>query len=348
MKDSKIAWTDHTFNPWWGCEKESPACKNCYAEAFARRLGKSLWGPTADRPFASDSYWKQPLKWNDEAAKSGRRAKVFSASMSDVFEDRAELAEERVRLFRIIEATPHLDWLLLTKRAAHMRRLAVEAGWPGHWPENVWAGVTVESQRYAHERIPHLLQVPARIRFLSCEPLLEAVDLSDWLPLIYCCSCGESFGRIEEKDHDVCPKCGRRGCLSDYGSRESLDRFLQGELSQEESSALSWVICGGESGPGARPFNLAWARSLRYQCNAARVPFFMKQMGANPIDTGILDIVGPDDKVRYRRPAGHPDIEEALRSGGYSVRPGRPRYKDKAGDDPSEWPEPMRVQEFPR
>lgn len=178
--DSKIEWTDHTFNPWWGCSKVSPACKNCYAEAFARRVGQSVWGDGAARRLFGDKHWAEPVKWNAAAAKEGVRRRVFCASMADVFEARPELDEQRARLWSLIEETPSLDWLLLTKRPENIREMV-----PGTWlataRPNVWFGATVENREEALRRIPLLLDVPAVVRFLSCEPLLEAIGLRPWL-----------------------------------------------------------------------------------------------------------------------------------------------------------------------
>jgi protein gp37 len=177
-KDSKIEWTHHTFNPWWGCERVSAACKNCYAEAWAHRLGLELWGEGAPRRAMSDAYWRQPLAWNRAAAIAGRRDRVFCASMADVFENRDDLTEPRRRLWRLIADTPNLDWLLLTKRPQHV---GVLAPWRDLWPHNVWLGTTVENQRWAQKRIPLLLEQPATVLFLSCEPLLGPINLVPWL-----------------------------------------------------------------------------------------------------------------------------------------------------------------------
>ena len=174
-KNSDIEWTHHTFNPWWGCAKVSPACENCYAEAWAKRVGSAVWGVRAPRRFFSDEHWRDPLKWNEQCRKRGIRARVFCASMADVFENRRDLDSTRARLWDLIEATPHLDWLLLTKRPEAVTKLA---RWGAEWPANVWLGTTVENQEWADKRIPHLLAVPAKVRFLSCEPLLGSVDLS--------------------------------------------------------------------------------------------------------------------------------------------------------------------------
>lgn len=177
-QNSKIEWTTHTFNPWWGCIKVSEACKHCYAESWAKRVGQDLWGPSSGRRFFTDAHWKEPLKWNALAAGQAERPRVFCASMADVFEDRDELDEHRARLWPLIEATPNLDWLLLTKRPQNVATLA---GWGSEWPRNVWLGTTVELQKRADELLPYLAQIPARVRFISAEPLLGPLDLRRWL-----------------------------------------------------------------------------------------------------------------------------------------------------------------------
>jgi protein gp37 len=176
-RNSKIEWTDHTFNPWWGCTKVSAACDNCYAEAWSKRTGHSVWGPRAPRRFLSEGYWRQPLTWNSVAERRGQRARVFCASMADVFEWRTDLRSWRERLWKLIETTPSLDWLLLTKRPHLIGRLVP---WSSCWPDNVWIGTTVETQRLAEKRIPKLAILPAKVRFLSAEPLLGPLDLSRW------------------------------------------------------------------------------------------------------------------------------------------------------------------------
>lgn len=177
-----IGWTDHTFNGWWGCEKVSAACDNCYAATFAHRLGKELWGKDAPRRFFGDGHWREPLRWDAKAAEAGERRRVFASSMADVFEDRRDLDEHRARLFDLIVATPHLDWLLLTKRPQHIRRL-VPSGWYEYgYPRNVWLGTTVEDDRYARIRLPKLLAAgDAAVFFVSYEPALGPVDFSPWL-----------------------------------------------------------------------------------------------------------------------------------------------------------------------
>ena len=236
--DSGIEWTDHTFNPWIGCTAVSPACDHCYAETLAtNRLGVG-WGQRAERRRTKPSTWKQPLAWNRKAEREGRRYRVFCASLADVF-DNAVPAEWRRDLWTLIDATPHLDWLLLTKRPQNIARMLPTRTWSdgGDHAPNIWLGTTVENQAEADRRIPHLLAVPAARRFLSCEPLLGPVDLSASLPLTRGNPCGEP------------------------------------------DTPVRWIIAGGESGPKARPSHPDWFRSLRDQCQAAGVPFFFKQWG---------------------------------------------------------------------
>ena len=176
-KDSKIEWTHHTFNPWIGCVKVSPGCAHCYAEAQNKRWGRDLWGSAKPRQITSDAYWKQPHAWNADAEAAGERKRVFCASMADVFEEREDLVETRLRLFSVIDETPWLDWLLLTKRPQNIHKVLREELNEASFPGNVWLGTSVEDQQRADERIPHLLNAPAAVRFLSCEPLLGEVDL---------------------------------------------------------------------------------------------------------------------------------------------------------------------------
>lgn len=260
---TSIEWCDHTFNPWWGCVKVSPGCANCYAETFSKRLGQKVWGEDAPRRFFGDKHWNEPLKWNAKAAKTGDRPRVFCGSMCDWLEDRENLTPQLARLLTLIRATPNLDWLLLTKRPENFMARCKDvyslthchsfAAWLHGWafgrkiPRNVWVGTTVENQEYADKRIPELLKIPAEVRFLSCEPLLGGIDVSDF---IYEFGCRPHCGVCSE-DAD-CPMNRVTG---------------------------RWVICGGESGPWARPMHPNWARSLRDQCLSAGVPFFFKQWG---------------------------------------------------------------------
>lgn len=178
-KNSKIEWTHHTFNPWWGCTKVSPGCDHCYADNLARRYGHEVWGHDAPRRFLSNANWDQPLRWNNQAAAKRVRERVFCASMADVFEKRQDLAKHRQRLLTLIGATPNLDWLLLTKRPHSIKKLL-----PLDYqlPPNVWIGTTVENQETADKRITYLQEFKtAGVRFLSCEPLLGPVDIRRYL-----------------------------------------------------------------------------------------------------------------------------------------------------------------------
>lgn len=270
-----IEWTDATFNPWWGCSRVSPGCRSCYADTTAQRWGHELWRRKGPRRMLSEANWRKPLAWNRAAEQAKRPARVFCASMADVFEIHpvaeinAEMDAARARLWGLIEQTPWLIWQVLTKRPENVAALAP---WAGAWPENVWLGTSVEDQRRADERIPALLDTPAAVRFLSCEPLLGPVDLT------------------------------RAGWLAP-------DEF--------ERQGIGWVICGGESGPGARPMELGWARSLVEQCRDAAVPVFVKQLGA---------VWARDFYV-----GGEPVARE-----------------DRKGGDPQWWPPELRVREFPR
>jgi protein gp37 len=194
--NTKIEWCDFSFNPWWGCTKVSPGCDNCYAERDSTRFGHAgLWGTGEFRTFG-DAHWRAPLLWNEKARHTVRRPRVFCASMADVFDNQAPEAE-RQRLFRLIAATPNLDWLLLTKRIGNAAKML-----PERWMlldsgvyQNVWLGISVINQEEAERDIPKLAAMPAHLRFLSCEPLLDHINLhkiSDALMLDWIICGGES------------------------------------------------------------------------------------------------------------------------------------------------------------
>ena len=219
--NTSISWVHATFSPWTGCTRVSPGCDHCYAETLARRFPATFgaWGPAAPRKRAAVATWRAPLAWEQRAAGLGVGLRVFP-SMCDPFDNAAPEAS-RADLFALIAVTPHLDWLLLTKRPQNIRKMLPRDWGSGY--ANVWLGVSTENQAEADRRIPLLQKIPAAIRFLSVEPLLERVQLD-----------------------------------------------LRG---------IHWAILGGESGPGARPMQLAWARDVRDQCHAARVALFVKQLG---------------------------------------------------------------------
>lgn len=291
---SNIEWTDSTFNPWIGCTKVSPACEHCYAEVSTPSRTRSVkWGAGQPRQRTSAGNWAMPLRWNAKpfyACEScgwrgeygedstrlrvclecaGKlvpaRRRVFCASLADVFDN--EVPDQwRADLFALIEATPNLDWLLLTKRVGNVRAMAplpwiggpVQHGpdssnMHGGWPANVWLGATICNQAEADRDIPKLLRVPAAVRFLSIEPMLGPIDL--------------------EYPESLYPK-GPPMCCSgqDCGCRGQ-------PIEAPMIHGVNWVIVGGESGPHARPMHPDWARSLRDQCAAAGVPFLFKQWG---------------------------------------------------------------------
>ncbi len=247
-----IEWTDHTFNPWIGCTKVSAGCANCYAKTRDDRhmLGPvSHWGPGAPRHITSLANWREPIKWANAARAAGRRDKVFCASQADIFDVEAPVMA-RVALWDLIRSTSdRLSWQLLTKRPERISAVMVEDELPETFflDNHCWLGTSVEDQAAARSRVPSLLQVLALIHFISCEPLLGALDLFETRSR---CTC-----KGGDEIADDCP-----------GEFQLID-------------AINWVICGGESGPNARPMLPEWAENLRDQCNAAAVPFFFKQWG---------------------------------------------------------------------
>lgn len=217
-ENSKIEWTDHTFNPWVGCQKVSPGCDHCYAETLMdHRYGRVQWGPHGERKRTSVANWRKPLQWAKAARGTGQRPKVFCASLADVFDNQAPEGA-RDDLWNLISKTPELDWLLLTKRPENIAKMLPVLG---HWP-NVWLGTTAEDQPHYDRRWPILAAVPAAKRFISYEPALGPLTLS-W------------------------------------------------------PHYPDWIICGGESGKDARLMDLAWARSLRDECNRLDIAYFFKQ-----------------------------------------------------------------------
>lgn len=180
MQNSKIEWTHHTWNPWIGCTKVSPGCAHCYAATLMdTRYGRVKWGFGNPRVRTSSAYWRQPYSWNRRAALSGVRERVFCASLADVFDPEVP-PTWREDMWNTIQTTPSLDWLLLTKRTDKMESEVARLG----LPNNVWLGVSVEDQKRAEIRIPAMRRLPATVRFLSVEPLLDQVDLSPWLDAI--------------------------------------------------------------------------------------------------------------------------------------------------------------------
>lgn len=251
-ENSKIEWTDHTFNPWMGCTKVSPACANCYAERdFDHRYKKVQWGPSGTRVVTSDANWRKPLQWEREAGSAGVRKRVFCASLADVFEDwegvmrwsdgqevPGTMNHVRQRLFNLIAVTQNLDWLLLTKRPENIERMWHAVSPHGHYFHNVWLGTSIENQEWADKRLAYLHGAKrtglVSQTFVSAEPLVGPVILQ-----------GEANGKT---------------------------------YNHLGAGGIDWVITGGESGPNARPCKPEWFRSLRDQC-ADHTAFHFKQWG---------------------------------------------------------------------
>ncbi len=285
MAKTRIEWTEYSWNPVTGCTPASEGCQNCYAKRMANRL-RGRCGYPADDPFKvtmHEDRLGEPLRW-----KKPRR--VFVCSMGDLFHK--DVPDEFIaRIWWIMgQCAGYLDpsryrghtFLILTKRPERMqkwlngwndeetRRQWIESfgavyDWmsgPKYWPDvlpNVWLGVTAENQQRADERIPILLQIPAAVRFVSVEPMLGLVDLASTGALGCTCPPLEGDdGQIEERCSGQC-----------VFYKNAVDKMKR----------INWVICGGESGHGARPMRLNWARSLRDQCRDAGVPFFFKQWG---------------------------------------------------------------------
>ena len=336
-QDTKIQWCHHTFNPVIGCSKVSDGCKHCYAEDLMdRRYGKAKWGKDGTRVVTSDANWKQPFKWDREAAKAGERRRVFCASLSDVFEDREEWIEPRARLWRLILSTPNLDWLLLTKRPEYAANWLDDNVYGpaefGDWTladlgggpvPNVWLGTSIENQATADERIPHLLSIPAAVRFLSIEPLLGPVDL-----ILH------RYDVIRSTRQTECDQDVLRGTQNHYVGGVPHSGCLSG--------CIDWVIIGGESGSKARPCDLAWIRSIRDQCQAAGVACFVKQLGARPMEWELCGLAPnsiPSATLDYHLSMGGSEPDDV---------PHWLNLRDSHGGDPSEWPEDLRIRELPR
>jgi protein gp37 len=331
---TSIEWCDSTFNPWTGCTKVSPGCDHCYAEAWAKRSGTVQWGPHAQRRRTTAANWHKPLQWNTEAfwqcsscgwrgiatdmttrgedfahysacpgcdadAFVAARRRVFCASLADVFDNQVP-TEWRADLFELIRQTPHLDWLLLTKRPQNIVRMihdhgAIAGNGTRYLPANVWLGTTAEDQKRANHNVIHLLRAKkvlgARIAFLSVEPMLEAIRL--WM--------------LTEGDYEEDPLGAEVYPLRGIYAVPDCDWT---------GPKLDWVICGGESGPGARPMHPDWARSLRDQCDEAGVPFLFKQWGEWAPEVEIID-GDPRIAMPERRAAAfdHMDGTTVLRVG---------------------------------
>jgi protein gp37 len=317
-QNSKISWTDHTWNGWIGCSEYSPGCLHCFAKRddLHRKWTSEGWGKGKPRYHTSEAYWLQPFAWNRRAQRIGARLKVFCSSLSD-WADREVPDEWRDDVFALAALTPDLDWLMLTKRIREAGLYLGTEGNPLHavelaqgktsppllallerivkairrmgyemsvdelrarWPLfNVHMGVSVENQKLVDYRVSRLLALGASRTFLSVEPLLEGVRL----PLWYCVSCRDWRDVVPvNNDKDLgCAHC--RATLSGMGPTGTPGQPLYNKSFGRRG--VDQVIVGGESGSPSRLFDVEWARDIQAQCRAARVPFFMKQLGQNPI-----------------------------------------------------------------
>lgn len=297
---SKIAWTRSTFNPWWGCTEIGPGCDECYAREWAARFG-TKWGYGAPRRFFGEKHWNEPLKWNRKAKETGEEWRVFCASMADIFDNEVD-HQQRERLWNLIETTPHLTWLLLTKRIGNAGIML-----PARWrfgdglPHNIRLGITVVNQEEADRDIDKLLHFGRSFHpWISAEPQLGPIDYSKWLD-----ACGYYC------DHDYSDGL--------YGHRP-------------ERPLIEQIVTGGESGNNPRPYAARWARDAIRQCREAGVACFVKQLGALHVDE-------IDEETRARMDLGPAAREHELM---------RIVLEQAKGDDPDEWPEDLRVREFPR
>lgn len=308
----KIEWCDHTWSPWRGCSKVAAGCVNCFAERMARRRPDlfGTWGVEGRRVVAGESYWRLPYRWNRAAKKEGVRRRVFCGSMMDWLELRPELEGPRFRLLRTIVDTPSLDWILLSKRCENFHRATTLHPELDSMPSNAWLLYSASTQVDLDRGVPHLLRCPAAVRGLSLEPLLETIRLYPELP-----TCRETRHAIGTDNVRGIP-------MSDTPI-----------AALAFSDKIQFVIIGGESGPGASPCDIAWIRSIRDQCRAAGVPLFVKQLGARPIDHGT-QLDWPEGVSFVRDPDCGNGARVILR--------------DPKGGELAEWPEDIRVREFPR
>lgn len=295
MKSTKIEWTDATVNFWWGCTKVSKACQFCYAETIAQRLGKKLvghpvkWGDGNARGHRLGEARAAALQLNAQALRQGKRLKVFVNSMSDWLDDQV-WPDWLQTLLSVVAECRHLDFQLLTKRPQNWRprmEMVSRSSIPGpgrelarRWlqgspPPNVWIGVTAEDQASLDTRMPHLVNIPAHVRFLSCEPLLGPLDFA-------------------------------KG-VSQYFPPQRPEEKWDPAVVKPYLKFIHWVIAGGESGQHARPALTSWFISIRNQCKNAGVPFFFKQYGEwreLPLNSDLVTHV-----VRFNA-VGNPDISK--------------------------------------
>ncbi|MCK1546749.1 phage Gp37/Gp68 family protein [Bradyrhizobium sp. 160] len=254
-ENSKIEWCDHTFNPWIGCQKVSPGCDNCYAEAMMdHRYKKVQWGAHGERKRTSEQNWRKPVQWNAQARTSrkenGHRPRVFCASLADVFDNQVDSSWRR-DLFALIRKCDALDWLVLTKRPENIEKM-LPSNWRDGYP-NVWLGTTAEDQTRFDFRWKRLKKVPAVVRFISYEPALGPLRLPpgellpDWL-----ISGGESGAGARTLRprwvRDIIADCRRSGVApfhKQWGCYESNPLVVEKGMTVREARAVDTEGKGG-------------------------------------------------------------------------------------------------------
>jgi protein gp37 len=318
-ENTEISWTDHTFNPWWGCERISPACALCYADREATRRGfPGQFVRQAPHREFGDAHWKEPLRWAKRAAKAGGRRRVFCASMADVFEDHPTAERLRPRLFSLIDETPELDWLLLTKRPENAAAMLPEQWMRSGLPSHVWFGFSAEDQRYFERRYIAAATLPVRgPLFCSYEPALGPLDL-------------ESVGVLLR---------GMPGCVNPltgewWPAVGNADEEERGRV-PGAFIPLRWCIAGGESGlpsQPVRPSHPDWFSSARDQCIGAGVAFHFKQWGEwvpyEQAGFGGWTFTAERDGVRYGSLTAEDHVKPAL-----GAREVETRYPWQVGED---------------
>lgn len=289
-KTTGIQWTDATWNPWLGCKKVSAGCKNCYMFREQKQYGND---PTLIR--RSKTKFNDPLKWQEPRL-------IFTCSWSDWFIEQAD--PWRAEAWEIIRQTPHHTYQILTKRPERIAE-CLPADWgPGY--RNVWLGVSVEDQKTANVRIPILINVPAYIRFLSCEPLLGQVNLVKATPDL---ECGWDYINNYWEDsepEEFVEECEAECDWINYGNdlvynpkhAEYVCDRIRGAKYHTFRQMVDWVIVGGESGPAHRPMDLNWARDIVTLCRYMDVKVFVKQLGGWPDKQGNIDQFPEELKIR--------------------------------------------------
>lgn len=349
---SLIEWTDATWNPVTGCTRVSEGCRNCYMARTVPRQGLDPW-----KVVLHPDRLEQPIRWQ-------KPRRIFVNSLSDLFHE--DVPDNFIdSIFSVMAKASQHTFQVLTKRPDRMRKYLADSTYRAEqvgidlelltgldrfesdgrqrWTfplSNVCLGVSIEDQKTADERIPLLLRTPAAVRFVSYEPALRPVKLSRWLDGVgFQCADPDctlrTMSRVDMMDFEetddgdpICPSCNEVGTWTGYESDKGLD----------------WVIAGGESGPGARPCDVAWIRSIKDQCKAAGVSCFVKQLGGYVADRNDAGFEG-DELAAWPMDTDTSDRDNEWNYQGARIRI---RLKDRKGGDWNEWPEDLRIRECPR